>query len=68
MSLQARGLSLLKSKLETKWLYFPCSFLNELDWKGQCVLEILFNGKVSCDGSRAHESCLLACVNRRKTG
>lgn len=42
--------------------YFLCSFLNELDWKGQCETEkqfwILSNSKVRCSVSvsRAHET------------
>lgn len=68
MSLEARWLWRLESKLEAKWLYLPYSFLNELNWKGQCVLEILLNGKMICNGGRAHESSPLAYVNRREAG
>ena len=61
-------LSWLESKLEAKWLYLPYSFLNELNWKGQCVLEILLDDEMICNGGGAHTSSSLGCVNRLEAG
>lgn len=44
MPLQVKGgdFLLLESKLEAKRLYFLCSFLNALDFKDQCEIEMQF--------------------------
>lgn len=43
-------------------------FADELNWKGQCVLEILLDDEMICNGGGAHTSSSLGCVNRLEAG